>query len=123
MLLFLCTETERVLRRHQLPSRADDTGTRLIDYVNEHLLSPLSLDDISNAFFLSQAQINRLFKARTGSTVGQYITVKRLLTARDRLRTGSSAAEACYACGYNDYSAFYRAYTKYFGNPPQSDKL
>lgn len=122
ILLFVSSEASRVLRHKRVAGRPSDVSTRLIDYVNEHLFSDISLEAVSNAFFLSQSQINRLFKANTGSSLRQYITVKRLLTARDRIRSGISAAEACFDCGYNDYSAFYRAYIKQFGHPPQDDK-
>lgn len=122
ILLFVSSEASRVLRHKRVAGRPSDVSTRLIDYVNEHLFSDISLEAVSNAFFLSQSQINRLFKANTGSSLRQYITVKRLLTARDRIRSGVSAVEACFSCGYNDYSAFYRAYIKQFGHPPQDDK-
>lgn len=122
ILLFISAEASRVLRNKGLTKRSSDVGPRLIDYVNEHLFSDLSLADVSHIFFLSQSQVNRIFKAHTGSSLRQYVTIKRLLTARDRIRSGITAAEACFECGYNDYSAFYRAYTKAFGCSPQEDK-
>ena len=120
--LFVASEASRVLRNKTEIKRASDTVTRLIDYVNDHLFDEISLATISREFFLSQSQINRLFKVNTGSSLGQYVTAKRLLTARDRIRSGIPASEACYTCGYNDYSAFYRAYTKHFGHAPSADR-
>ena len=122
VLLFVCAEAARVLRNIRTSKRSSDLGARLIDYVNEHLFSDISLERVSSAFYLSQSQVNRIFKAHTGSSLWRYIGVKRLLTARERIRSGIPAATACYECGYNDYSSFYRAYLKHFGHPPQDDK-
>lgn len=122
ILMFVCAEASRVLRNKTTVPRASDISIQLIDYVNEHLFSDISPAKISHAFYLSQSQINRIFKSYTGSSVRQYIAVKRLLTARDRIRSGIPAAEACFECGYNDYSTFYRAYIKEFGHAPQEDK-
>lgn len=121
-LLFIVSETARVLQNNTAVKRSSNLGARLIDYVNERLLSEVSLDSISRTFYLSKSQINRIFKAHTGSTVVRYVTTKRLLTARDYIRSGVSASEACFACGYNDYSVFYRAYVQQFGTSPQADK-
>lgn len=121
-LLFIVSEAAHVLQNNTAVKRSANIGTQLIDYVNEYLLTNISLDNISNTFFLSKSQINRIFKAHTGSTVVRYLTTKRLLTARDRIRSGVSASEACFACGYNDYSVFYRAYIRQFGISPQADK-
>ncbi len=122
IVLFVTAEASRVLRSKTEIKRASDTATRLIDYVNEHLFEDISLSGVSERFFLSQSQINRIFKTNTGSSLGQYVTTKRLLTARDRIRSGIPVSEACFTCGYNDYSSFYRAYLKYFGHTPMTDK-
>ena len=125
-IFLLLTEADRVLKYKSGNAlnehRATTVGTRLIDYTNEHLYTGISMQQLCDTFFLSYSQINRIFKQHTGTTAGQYITTKRLLTARDRIRHGTSPAEACYTCGYNDYSSFYRAYVKYFGHSPQDDK-
>ncbi len=122
MVLFICSEASRVLRTRGTTKRQSDAATRLIDYINQHLFTDISLEKVSHALFLSQSQINRILKSNTGSSLRQYVTIKRLLTARDRIRSGATANEACYECGYNDYSAFYRAYVKQFGHAPQEDK-
>lgn len=122
ILMYLCAEAARVLRDNRSIKRASDVSTRLIDHVNEHLFEDISLEAVSRTFYMSQSQINRIFKTYTGSSMWQYISVKRLLTARDRIRSGLSATETCFACGYSDYSVFYRAYVKQFGCTPQEDK-
>ncbi len=125
-IFLLMTEADRVLRqKHSETKRERHTisvGLRLIEYTNEHLYGNLTMKELSDTFFLSYSQINRIFKQYTGSTAGRYIASKRLLTARDRIRHGTTPAEACYSCGYNEYSAFYRAYVRFFGHSPKGDQ-
>lgn len=124
-LFLIVTEADRVLRQKATTPTGErhtaSIATRIIEYTNEHLYTDITLKGLSDTFFLSYSQINRIFKQYTGSTAGQYIAAKRLLTARDRIRHGFAPTDACYTCGYNDYSAFYRAYTRYFGHSPKSD--
>ena len=94
---------------------------KMVSYINQHLSDNLSLDVLSERFFLSVSQINRLFKQATGSPVGEYILVKRLMTARSLLHEGHSAMDACQKSGFKDYSAFYRSYCKQFGISPRED--
>lgn len=93
-------------------------GSSIVDYINANLFGELSLDILSEKFFISKNHLNRLFKEATGSTVWEYIQVKRLNAARSSIRQGSSAVAACAKSGFNDYSAFYRAYKKHFGESP-----
>ena len=63
----------------------------------------------------------RLFKEETGWTIGNYIHKKRLLLARDQIRDGLPATEACFNSGFRDYSTFSRAYKKEFHTSPSGD--
>ena len=120
--LFVLCEAKCGLEKKGNAARADNVGARLIDYVNRNLFSEITLEMLSRAFFMSRSQINRVFRQNTGSSVGQYVIAKRLLAARSRIRAGEAASQVCIECGYRDYSAFYRAYTKRFGISPQSDR-
>lgn len=59
----------------------EDFGARLLYYVNQKLFTGLTLEKLSREFYISQSQINRIFRKYTGTTVGQYIGAKRILTA------------------------------------------
>ena len=91
----------------------------ILDYINNNLCEDLSLDALGKRFFFSKSQLNRYFRGLTGTTVGEYVTAKRLLSAKERISSGSAAAKACRECGFRDYSTFYRAYKKKFGAPPK----
>lgn len=54
----------------------------------------------------------RRFKAETGYTIHGYLTEKRLLLARERIRAGEALGQVSEACGFQDYSTFSRAYKR-----------
>lgn len=98
------------------------TGTELLRYVNDSIFDDITLSGVSEKFYLSKTHLNRKFKLMTGSTFWNYVKIKRLIAAREQIRRGDKATDAARACGYNDYSAFYRAYTARFGISPNKDK-
>lgn len=101
---------------------ADEAVRGVIAYINSHLTEPYSLETLSERFFLSRSQLNKKFRQVTGSTVWEYTLVKRLLLARGLIRGGARAAQTAAACGWNDYSAFYRQYRARFGVSPANDR-
>lgn len=95
---------------------------KAVKYINSHLSEPITIEELCSVAKLSKAQLNRVFKDETKMTVGQYITAKRMFLARSLINSGMKATEVSFRCGYNDYSAFYRMYKKYFSSIP-SEKL
>lgn len=91
----------------------------IIDYINEHLSETLSLEHIADQFFLSKSYLMHSFKDETGYTIGNYISTKRLFLARDLISKGYSVTEACFQCGFQNYTTFSRAYKKTFHEPPR----
>ena len=97
--------------------------SQLVAYVNRHLFEPISVDEVSRYFSRSASQISRVFREATGTSLWEYVMLKRLLSARAMLQRGDSAANTALVCGFTDYSAFYRAYRKRFGHAPSDDRL
>lgn len=104
------------------PAKKNYTSDAIIDYINENLLSQLSLQHLSNQFHISPSQINRIFRQSTGTSVHHYILIKRLIAAQELIAKGENAMVASNQCGFNDYSSFYRLYKKHFGVAPTSIK-
>lgn len=94
----------------------------IVAYVNAHIAENLSVPQLAKQFYVSASQFNRIFKNATGAAPWNYITVKRLTLAKEKLQKGVPAREAATAAGFNDYSVFYRAYTKQFGYAPTVEK-
>ena len=94
--------------------------SRIISYINRHLSEDITLDDICDRFYISKTHLCRIFKKATASTVGEYITVKRLVNARQLILSGTPPTKAYLQCGFRDYSVFYRAYKKKYCVPPST---
>ena len=71
---------------------------------------------------VSNDSLFTLFKKATGTSIGKYISVKRLLHARQMILQGRKPTEIYQSSGYQDYSTFYRAYVQYFGCCPRDDR-
>jgi AraC-like DNA-binding protein len=93
----------------------------ILSYLNQNLNKAISLDELVREFYISKNHLNILFRKETGTTVNQYLRIKRLVMARLEILNGCTAEEAAYKAGFNDYSNFYRAYKSFFGIMP-SDK-
>jgi AraC-like DNA-binding protein len=93
----------------------------ILRYLNSNIFEPLSLAKIAEKFNINKNYINEIFHKETGTTIKQYIQIKRLSLARREIQQGCSAEDAAYKVGFNDYSNFYRAYKAFFGIKP-SDK-
>ena len=96
----------------------DGKTVDILRYLNAHLTEPVTIDALAARFFVSKYHMMRRFREETGYSVHSYLANKRLLYARELLAAGAGAMEACFACGYGDYSAFSRAYKKRFGQSP-----
>lgn len=110
--------------RRDLPfledTHANEKILGILAYINEHLTEELSIEALCEHFFLSRYYLMHTFKTETGYTIGNYIATKRLLHARELILSGTPITEACFACGFRNYSTFSRAYKKQFSTSPRS---
>lgn len=100
--------------------KADSTSD-IIEFINSHLCEELSLDKISEKFYISKSQLNRKFKRITGCTVWEYISTKRLILAKELLQNGEHPTTVYIKSGFKDYCSFFRAYKIKFGVSPKAD--
>ena len=100
----------------------DSVAHRIIRYLNQNMEKPVSLSDICQRFYISKSQLCREFRKSTGVTVKSYLTVKRLVKAKQLIDAGEYATHVYPQCGFNDYSSFYRAYVKYYGCAPTKNQ-
>ena len=88
------------------------------EYINAHYREPISVSGLAQSFFMDKNTMTRQFKRIVGMTPGDYIRRKRLETAYTLIRQGYSVQNAGMACGFADYSAFYRAFRQNYGITP-----
>jgi len=90
----------------------------IMNYIDDHLTEPLSLDSISLALSLDKYYLSHLFKSETESSIFQYIVVKRVALAKELLLKGHTVSEACHLSGFMDYSNFIRTFRQTTGCTP-----
>ncbi len=90
----------------------------VLDYIQENLSEPLSLDQIANSFYISKHYLCRIFKTTTGFSVTEYIIQCRIAKARQYLLQGYSVQRAGELSGFSDNSHFIRTFGKLTGISP-----
>lgn len=108
--------------KRSLPEGADEPiAAKIISYINYNLTEPLSIGELAERFYISRSRLHTVFKEATGSSVWEYITVKRLMLAKRLLHMGEKPTQVYSKCGFNDYTVFFRAYRRRFGVSPKED--
>lgn len=88
-------------------------------YIESHLQSELSLEDLARAARVSPHHLVRAFGVLTGYPVMRYVRLRRLTRAADRLlTTDTGILEIALEAGYGSHEAFTRAFSAQFGVAP-----
>lgn len=106
------------LEEHESKVSDDDLLSSIIEYINYHLESDITLDKISQKFFISKYYLCRAFKERTGVSLITYLNTKRTAMAEELIKRGEPPTSVAYQVGFKTYTSFYRAFCKYMGHPP-----
>ncbi|MEG0772139.1 AraC family transcriptional regulator [Clostridium sp.] len=91
----------------------------ILTFINSNLDKDLSIDILSERFYLNKYYLMHLFKKETGYTLYSYIQKKRVMKAADLIKSGTQAGEVCSLCGFGDYSTFVRTFKKEFKLSPK----
>lgn len=92
---------------------------KTVDYIDNNLDKPLSLDNLSEMAFVNKYHLSRLFKKETNTTLHQYILKKRLVLSKQLIEQNYPIIELYSKCGFSDYSHFFRAFKQEFGITPK----
>jgi AraC-like DNA-binding protein len=65
----------------------------------------------------------QFFKEETGYTIGNYVTEKRLLLAKNLVQNGCQVTEACFQSGFKNYSTFLKAFKKEYNTIPKNAQI
>ncbi len=113
-------ETEAVKAENNYV-QTNSTICAAISYIDEHMTTLTGIEEVASALFITKSHLHHLFMRHMNISPKKYIVTKRLAFARRKISAGVKPTEVYSACGFTDYSAFYRAYRNHFGKCP-SDK-
>ena len=90
----------------------------MLHYISRHVNEELTLDGLAERFYVCKYHLSHTFTKEVGVSLHRYITLRRLLMARQLLSTGMAAGQVSSTCGFSDYTSFYRAFKAEYGISP-----
>lgn len=89
-------------------------------HLQNHLSEPLSLQELSDLFAISQAYMSRLFRKYTGQSYNQYLTRVRMERAKQLMKEdgGLFVKDIAELVSYRDQFYFSRIFHSYTGRSP-----
>ena len=101
--------------------RAPDELRAALDYIEAHLFDQFELDELATAARLSGSTLLRRFRALLEVTPAEYVRNRRLDEARALLARGDhEVGDVALLVGYDEPSAFGRAFRRRFGHAPSA---
>ena len=90
-----------------------------ISYIENNLFEPINAEEVGKAINYSPNSFSNFFSAIVGYSVGEYIRLRRLSVAAERLTTENvSVTDMAFECGYESVEAFSRAFKRAFNFSP-----
>lgn len=124
--MMLLAELNRLIAAESFADILDTNGNptvrQIIGQISQNLSGDLSVETLAKIANTSPSCLTHNFKSEMGISLHRYIVQKRMMYARERIKSGEMPSEIAVDCGYNDYSSFYKAYIKYFGEAPTREK-
>lgn len=121
----LILHINRIIYEQDYPDIKSSDGSldeKLLTYLDEHIDDELSLDTLAEKFYVSKYHIAHIFKDTFGISIHQYIMKKRLALCKEALLSNDSITQVYSSFGFGDYSSFYRAFKKEYGDSPKDYK-
>ena len=114
------TYTTRMAGLGSAPRVHSKTILKAVNYISEHLHTRITVDVLCRVTNLSASHLSRLFKAETGYAISQYITNKKLETAKAMLLSSDySIAEISVSLAFPSQSYFTNVLKKDCGMTPK----
>ena len=121
IMIYLIRDLERESSpRLRRASQADAICYKIMNYIDTHICTLGSLEELSDAIGYNYSYLSDLFKENTGNTVSSYYRRRRLELAKEMLREGTmSITEIAEWLGYSSLYAFSRAFKEALGVSPK----
>lgn len=92
----------------------------IIDFLTNNISSDITLDFLSEKFFINKYYMCHSFKEKTGLTIKEFMNTRKITKAKHLLYDGADIMSICFECGFNDYSTFYKTFKKLTGKSPRA---
>ena len=103
------------------PVSMDPCVAEAINYIQEHYMEEISVEDIAEKASLSKYHFSRIFRDQTGCSPHQYLISFRIRKARELImETKLSIENIGLQCGFSSSSHFIRAFKKEMDFTPAS---
>ena len=97
---------------------------RMQEYIKEHIIDEITLDDLAKASLFSPWYSHRLFREYTGVAPSEYIRKLRLSEAAKKLKNETvNITDVAMSLGFKSLDGFTRAFFREFGMSPSKYKL
>ena len=96
----------------------EDKLHKVRKYIKYNYMHPLRVETLAHTFGFERSYLFRIFKARYGSSIKDYITKTRMENAKKLLTAGYTVCETAGLVGYEDEFNFSKAFKKYHGTSP-----
>lgn len=110
---------KRFLAVPQSPSKKSQQLKQMLEYIQQHSESDLTIPTMAETFHLSEKYFSRYFRTATGQNFTAYLNTVRIEKARVLLReTDETVLEIALNCGYGSISYFNRVFRQQIGMSP-----
>jgi AraC family transcriptional regulator len=98
-----------------------DNYKKLMAYINDHFKEDINIQRIEEICHYSYRNINRIFQAIHGETIGKYIKRIRLEKAAEYLKYSSSKiVDIAFEIGFEDIASFSKAFKNKYNSSPSA---
>ena len=91
---------------------------RAVEYINSHLTTSITLDEVAEVACLSPSRFRHLFAEQTGTGLRPYILWRRFVSVWEHTMRGASLSTAAHAAGFADSAHLTRTCRRMMGIPP-----
>lgn len=90
----------------------------MFQYIDNHLTEKLTLRHLAKRMHVSESTISHLFQQQLNVSFYHCVIQRRLIRAKGMILQHTPLREVWEACGFADYSSFYRLFKKEYGVSP-----
>jgi len=113
----------RLRKRNQVNEETHRNNNVLVrdvsEYLDEHFMENLTLEDLEKEFHISRFALSRIFKEETGFAPMKYVMMRRIGESQNLLmNTKMSIGDIGEQLGFTDNSHFSNTFKKYIGTTP-----